>query len=126
MQMMKKLQAKSTLIGVFAITLMTMSVTKLPTLSSSWDGFLQSMKDFFESGLGGPGMAGIGIAIAAVGIVAAIVSFVVHKFNPQSRMPGWITCLMIGILGAVAMAGIGKPLQLLMQIRDLIFSWFGL
>lgn len=111
----------------YLLMLIMMGATQMaPVMTSSWSKFQTSMKDFFETGLGGPGMQGVGIAIAVIGIVAAIVSFVVHKFNPQSRMPGWITCLVIGLAGAIAMSGIGKPLQLLEQARDTIFGWVGL
>lgn len=99
---------------------------RTPFMTASWDGFKQSMSDFFEYGLGGPGMEGIGIVIAVIGIVAACISFVVHKFNPQSRMPGWITCLVIGLIGTLAMGGVGKWIQILEQGRDLIYTWFGL
>lgn len=113
--------------AVFALAAhVTNLTTKVPIVCASWNGFKTSMTDFFEHGLGGPGMEGIGIAIAVIGVVAAIISFIVHKFNPQTRMPGWITCLVIGVLGAVAMGGVGKPIEILKQIRDLLYTWFGL
>ena len=102
------------------------AVNRAPFMDASWDGFKNSMTQFFEHGLGGPGMEGIGIAIAVIGVVAAAISFIVHKFNPQSRMPGWITCLIIGLVGALAMGGVSKPLEILGQGRDLLYSWFGL
>lgn len=113
-------------LAAFALTVAAMHATKqMLFMETSWDGFLQSMNSFFQDGLGGPGMQGVGIAIAAIGLVAAAISFAVHKFNPQSRMPGWITCLVIGLIGTFAMTGISKPLQILNSGRDLIFSWFG-
>lgn len=110
------------LLTVFCLTQMQ----RMALMSSSWSGFKSSMKSFFETGLGGPGMEGIGIAIAVIGVVAAAISFIVHKFNPQSRMPGWIMCLVIGLVGALAMGGVSKPLKILEQGRDLLYSWFGL
>lgn len=111
----------------YALMLIVMGMTQIaPVMASSWANFQTSMRNFFETGLGGPGMQGVGIAIAVIGVVAAIISFVVHKFNPQSRMPGWITCLIIGLFGAIAMSGVGKPLQLLEQARDTIYGWMGL
>lgn len=95
------------------------------TMATSWDKFLQDMKAFFETGLGGPGMEGLGLVIAAIGIVAAIVSFAIHKFNPQSRMPGPIACLAIALVGSVAMSGISKPLELIETVRDTIMGWLG-
>lgn len=94
-------------------------------MAGSWSGFKGSMTSFFESGLGGPGMEGVGIAIAAIGIVMAGVSFVMHKFNPQSRLPGPITCLLIGVVGTVLMSGIGRPLAVVKQVGDTFMSWLG-
>ena len=94
-------------------------------MGASWTGFKDSMTAFFENGLGGEGMQGIGIAIAVAGIVVAGISFAVHKFNPQSRMPGWITCLVIGLVGAIMMSGVSKPIEILKQFRDWVFGLFG-
>lgn len=94
--------------------------------STSWEGFKQSMTDFFQNGLGGPGAAGLGIAMASIGVVMAVVSFMVHKYNPQSRMPGPVINLLIGLFGTVLISGVGKPIQLLTQARDTIMGWLGL
>lgn len=110
---------------VFSVAAMRLMHTS-PLMSSSWATFKSSMKSFFETGLGGPGMEGIGIAIAVLGVVMACISFIVHKMNPQSRMPGWVMCLVIGLVGAIAMGGVAKPLKLLEQARDVIYGWFGL
>lgn len=113
-------------ITVFVVFVLAMSVAgRMPLMDTSWDAFLNSMKSFFETGLGGPGFQGVGIAIAAIGLIAAGISFAVHKFNPQSRMPGWITCLAIGLVGAMLMGGIAGPLGALENARDLVFGWFG-
>lgn len=115
------------ILGAYAFTVIMMGMNRtMPLMAGSWSSFYESMKSFFETGLGGPGMQGVGIAIAAIGVVAALISFVVHKFNPQSRMPGWITCLVIGLFGAIGMSGLSKPLQLLQSARDLIYGWMGL
>ena len=101
-------------IGAFAVMMIMMNVVaKAPFMSASWDGFKNSMQNFFEHGLGGPGMEGVGIAVAVIGVVAA-------------RMPGPIMCLLVGLVGAFAMSGVSKPLELLGQARDLIYSWMGL
>lgn len=114
-------------LGAFAFMVLMMNLfAKAPFMSASWNGFKNSMQNFFEHGLGGPGMEGVGIAVAVIGVVAAVISFIVHRFNPQSRMPGWIMCLVIGLVGSFAMSGVSKPLELLGQARDLIYSWFGL
>ena len=114
-------------IGAFAVMMIMMNVVaKAPFMSASWSGFKDSMQQFFEHGLGGPGMEGVGIAVAVIGVVAAVISFILHRFNPQSRMPGPIMCLLVGLVGAFAMSGVSKPLKLLGQARDLIYSWMGL
>lgn len=129
MKRMKQCKALPQTVSAFAFLLTVAgmnAVNRAPFMDASWDGFKNSMTQFFEHGLGGPGMEGIGIAIAVIGVVAAAISFIVHKFNPQSRMPGWITCLIIGLVGALAMGGVSKPLEILGQGRDLLYSWFGL
>ena len=129
MKRMKQCKALPQTVSAFAFMLTVAgmnAVNRAPFMDASWDGFKNSMTQFFEHGLGGPGMEGIGIAIAVIGVVAAAISFIVHKFNPQSRMPGWITCLIIGLVGALAMGGVSKPLEILGQGRDLLYSWFGL
>lgn len=129
MKRMKQCKALPQTVSAFAFLLTVAgmnAVNRAPFMDASWDGFKNSMTQFFEHGLGGPGMEGVGIAIAVIGVVAAAISFIVHKFNPQSRMPGWITCLIIGLVGALAMGGVSKPLEILGQGRDLLYSWFGL
>ena len=129
MKRMKQCKALPQTVSAFAFLLTVAgmnAVNRAPFMDASWDGFKNSMTQFFEHGLGGPGMEGIGIAIAVIGVVAAAISFIVHKFNPQSRMPGWITCLIIGLVGALAMGGVSKPLEILGQGRDLLYSCFGL
>ncbi len=111
----------------FAVVLTAMSfMGRMVFMATSWANFKSSMVSFFETGLGGPGMEGIGVAIAVIGLAAAAISFVVHKFNPQSRMPGWITCLVIGLVGAMAMGGVKQPIEFLKKGRDLLYSWFGI
>lgn len=129
MKRMKQCKALPQTLSAFAFLLTVTgmnAVNRAPFMDASWDGFKNSMTQFFEHGLGGPGMEGVGIAIAVIGVVAAAISFIVHKFNPQSRMPGWIMCLVIGLVGALAMGGVSKPLEILGQGRDLLYSWFGL
>lgn len=93
--------------------------------TTGWAGFKKSMTDFFYNGMGGAGMEGVGIVIACVGIMMAAISFVVHKMNPQSRMPGWITCLVIALIGTILVAGISPILNVVYWVRDTIMGWFG-
>lgn len=101
------------------------SATPAKSEGFQWSTFKTSLTSAFQNGLGGEGMQGIGIAIAVIGVVAAGISFAVHKFNPQSRMPGWITCLVIGIVGSMLMLGMEKPLKLLESARDWVYTVLG-
>lgn len=92
--------------------------------------FFQNMgnqlQEVFLNGLGGPGAQGIGLTIMVIGIVMAVISFFVHKFNPQSRLPGWFTCLLIGIAGSVLVGGMERPIQAFEAIRDTLYSWLSI
>lgn len=124
-RMIQKRRIRTILFATMVMMLMA-AANLMCVMSASWEGFKTSMTSFFETGLGGPGMQGVGVAIGAIGVVAAVISFVIHKFNPQSRMPGWITCLLIGLVGVMAMSGVSPFIKILTQARDLIYSWFGL
>lgn len=91
-----------------------------------WEGFKNGMTTFFQDGLGGSGAQGLGIAVMIIGIVVAVISFVVHKFNPQSRMPSWIICLIIGVAGSVLTSGMSRPIALFNMVRDWIYSLIGI
>lgn len=114
-------------VGIFcSCTMASMAIANSPVLASSWAGFKASMDQFFRNGLGGDGLTAVGGALLAIGVVGAGVSFVVHKFNPQSRMPGWITCLIIGLLGSVLMMGLDPFIRFFENVRNLIFGWIGI
>ena len=125
----KKSRLRTYSITTFAFMCM-LTVTQFmqahPVLAFNWAAFKTTMENAFKKGLGGDGMQGIGIAILVIGVISAAISFVVHKFNPQSRMPGWITCLVIGLIGAILMAGLEKPIALLNDIRDWLFGLLGI
>ena len=94
--------------------------------AGGWTTFKNGMVNFFQHGLGGEGAQGLGIAIMVIGVVAAVISFTMHHFNPQSRMPSWIICLIIGVAGSLLTSGMGKPIELFNRARDWIMSLFGL
>lgn len=94
-------------------------------MAGGWSAFKKSMTTFFYEGLGGEGAQGIGIVIVVVGILLAIISFVVHKMNPQSRMPGWFTCLIVAFLGAMLFSGVGPIIKIIEWLRDTVLGWFG-
>lgn len=91
-----------------------------------WAGFKEGLTAFFQDGLGGAGAQGLGIAVMVLGIVVAVISFVVHKFNPQSRMPSWIICLVIGVAGSVLTSGMSRPIALFNMVRDWVYSLIGI
>lgn len=91
-----------------------------------WEGFKTGLTNFFQDGLGGSGAQGLGIAVMVIGIVVAVISFVVHKFNPQSRMPSWIMCLVIGVAGSVLTSGMSRPIALFNMVRDWVYSLIGI
>lgn len=91
-----------------------------------WSKMETGLTQFFQYGLGGPGARAFGIVILVVGFIASGISFAVHKFNQQSRMPGWITCLLIGVFGAILMGGVSGPMQLFEMARDTLYSWLGI
>ena len=125
----KKLRFRTYSITALAFTCMLTVMQFIqahPALGFSWSLFKTKMDEVFKDGLGGEGMQGVGGILLAVGVVAAGISFALHKFNPQSRMPGWISCLVVGLVGSILMGGMEKPMQVLEQFRNWIFTLFGL
>lgn len=84
------------------------------------------LKGFFQTDLGGDGAQGFGIAILVIGFLVAGISFVAHKLNPQSKLPGWGTCLVICVVGAILMGGVERPMQLFEMVRDTLYGWLGI
>lgn len=129
---MKNLRAKqfpmrTLMIAAFAAVLflvMAMSRQAM-VMTTGWGNFKQAMTDFFYTGLGGDGTQAIGIVIAVIGIVLAAVSFVLHKLNPQSRMPGWFTCLIVALIGTLLFSGVAPVLKIIQWLRDTVLGWFG-
>lgn len=117
---------KLTFAGILASASVWIAMNHSILMSSGWSRFQGEMETFFKEGLGGPGMQGVGIAIMVIGIVMAVVSFVVHKINPQSRMPGPLISITIAVVGSILMSGIQKPLDYIEKIRDILFSWMGI
>lgn len=96
------------------------------TNAATWTEIKDSATKFALEGFGGPGSEAIGIIIAAIGVLMAGVSYVVHKYNQQSRMPGPFINLFIGFIGAVLMSGVKGPIEWLKSIRDVVFGWLGI
>lgn len=111
--------------GLQALNGVAVRASSFMLASGGWSGFKTSLQNFFQNGLGGKngGAAGIGIAILVIGIVAAVISFAMHHFNPQSRMPQWYICLVIGIAGALIMDGVGTSNTGLMGFLHKCAQW---
>lgn len=122
--MFEKLKRKA-MVPVGAASVMLIKASPI-LMNSGFDRFRGTMDKFWRQGLGGPGAQGIGIAILVGGIMLAIISFVVHKINPQSRMPGPIVSIVIAIGGSILMTGMDKPIKFVEKLRDILFDWIGL
>lgn len=94
-------------------------------MDGGWSNFKSAMTDFFYTGLGGDGAAGIGIVIAVIGILLAAISFVMHKLNPQCRLPGWFTCLIVALIGTLLFTGVSPVIKIIQWFRDTVLGWFG-
>lgn len=93
--------------------------------SGGWANFKTAMTNFFYNGLGGDGAKAIGMVIAVIGVLVAAISFVMHKMNPQSRMPSWFVCLIIALIGTLLFSGVGPVLDIIKWFRDTVLGWFG-
>ena len=112
--------------GLAAALFLVMSMSnEAMVMTTGWGNFKKAMTEFFYNGLGGEGTQGIGIVIAVIGIVLAAISFVVHKLNPQSRMPGWFTCLIVALIGTLLFSGVAPVLKIIQWFRDTVLGWFG-
>lgn len=78
-----------------------------------WGGFQKDMEGFFKNGLGNGGFKGFGIALMIVGILLAALSFSLHHFNPQCRLPSWPICLVVAIIGGILGFGVDVPVKFL-------------
>lgn len=95
-------------------------------MAGGWEGFEQNLTEWFRDGLGGPGMKGVGVAILVIGIITTIISFVLHRYNPQSRFPGPFMTFLVAVAGAIAMSGLEAPIKFVEAVRDTIYGWLGL
>lgn len=118
-------RAAMTVMSAVLLTAVMAVSQEAAVMEVGWSSFASSMKDFFYTGLGGTGTTAIGMVIAVIGIVLAAVSFVVHKLNPQSRMPGWIMCLVVALIGTLLFTGVSPVITIVTTIRDTVMGWFG-
>lgn len=118
----RTLMVSTLALGLFAVMAVS---NEAAVMTSGWTNFKTAMTEFFYNGLGGDGAQGIGIVIAVIGILAAVLSFVLHKMNPQSRMPSWFTCLIVAVLGTLLFSGVAPVLNIVQWFRDTVLGWFG-
>lgn len=123
----KQISMRTLMIAAFAVVLfLAMAGShQAAVMTSGWTNFKTAMTEFFYNGLGGDGLQGIGIVIAVIGIALAAISFVMHKLNPQSRMPGWFTCLIVALIGTLLFSGVAPVLKVIQWFRDTVLGWFG-
>lgn len=123
----KQISVRTLMVAAAAIALFAVMAASnhAMVMATGWGAFKTSMTEFFYNGLGGEGTQGIGIVIAVIGIVLAAISFVLHKLNPQCRMPGWFTCLIVALIGTLLFSGVGPVLKIIQWFRDTVLGWFG-
>ena len=90
-----------------------------------WDHFNSQINTFFNEGASGA-FEPIGYGLMILGFIGAGVSFAIHKFNPQSRMPGWFSLLLVGLFGMFVSRGIGDVVTIFDTIREFLWNVLGL
>lgn len=123
----KQISMRTLMITALAAALFVVLVMgrQAHVMAGGWTNFKNAMTNFFYNGLGGEGTQAIGMIIAVIGIVLAAVSFVLHKLNPQSRLPGWFTCLIVALIGTLLFTGVAPVLKVVQWFRDTVLGWFG-
>lgn len=95
------------------------------TALSGWNHFNQQINNFFNTGASGA-FEPIGYGLMILGFIGAGISFAVHKFNPQSRMPGWFSLLLVGLFGMFVSRGISDVVTIFDTVREFIWNVLGL
>ena len=106
------------------VTLQVWVLNALNTLKG-WKHFNEQLEKFFQEGAVGA-FKPIGYGLMILGFIGAGVSFAVHKFNPQSRMPGWFSLLMVGLFGMFVSRGINDVVVIFETVRNFIWTFIGL
>lgn len=92
---------------------------------AGWAGFEKTMTEFFKNGMGQSGAKGLGIALVIIGLFMGALSFAMHHFNPQSRMPSWGICLSIAVVGSVLTFGLDKLINFFSSVGHWIETLMG-
>lgn len=95
------------------------------TTLAGWDHFNEQINLFFNEGASGA-FRPIGYGLMILGFIGAGISFAMHKFNPQSRMPGWFSLLMVGLFGMFVSRGINDVVTIFDTVREFIWTVLGL
>lgn len=90
-----------------------------------WAGFEETLKNFFKDGMGQSGAKGLGIALVIIGLFMGALSFAMHHFNPQSRMPSWGICLAVAVVGSILTFGLDKPVNFFKSVGEWIQTLLG-
>lgn len=108
-------------------TFFTLQIWVLSSLNTlaGWDHFNQQIDAFFNTGASGA-FAPIGYGLMILGFIGAGISFAVHKFNPQSRMPGWFSLLLVGLFGVFVSRGIQDVVTIFETVRSFLWNVLGL
>lgn len=107
---------------VFAVQMWVLNA--INTLGG-WDHFNTQIDAFFNEGASGM-FEPIGYGLMILGFIGAGVSFAIHKFNPQSRMPGWFSMLLVGLFGMFISRGIGDVVTIFETVRSFLWNMLGL
>ena len=107
---------------VFAVQVWALSA--MNTLAG-WDHFNRQINAFFNTGASGA-FEPIGYGLMILGFIGAGVSFAIHKFNPQSRMPGWFSLLLVGLFGVFVSRGIQDVVTIFETVRSFLWNMVGL
>lgn len=92
---------------------------------AGWSGFEKTMTDFFQNGMGKSGAKGLGIALVIIGLFMGALSFAMHHFNPQSRMPSWGICLAVAVVGSILTFGLDKLITFFASVGHWIETLMG-
>lgn len=95
------------------------------TTLQGWDHFNTQINEFFNKGASGA-FEPIGYGLMILGFIGAGISFAVHKFNPQSRMPGWFSLMLVGLFGMFVSRGIQDVVTIFDTVRQFIWNVLGL
>lgn len=93
--------------------------------ANGFSNFKKGAETFFQDGLGGDGLQGLGTAMIFIGIFGAGAMFLWHKLNQQSPLPRPGTMAGVAIVGMMVRER-DKVAGIIDWIGNSIYGWFGL